>query len=133
MESTNQSKSVSLAAKIVRYVLGLMFLVFGLNGFFNFLPMPPMEGAMQTYMDGMVASAYFLPLLKICQVLTGVLLLTGMYVPLALSILLPITLNIVLLHAAIDPSGLGMGVFVFVANVFLIWVNKESFKGILTR
>ena len=95
--------------------------------------MPPMEGDMLTYMNGMIASGYFLPLLKICQILTGVLLLTGMYEPLALAILAPITLNILLLHMAIDPKGLAMAIFVFAANMFLIWVNKESFRGLFTR
>jgi hypothetical protein len=92
-----------------------------------------MQGDMLTYMNGLIASGYFLPFLATCQVLVGVLLLSGFYVPLAIAILGPMSLNIFLLHAAIAPDGIGMAIFVLVANIFLAWVYKENFKGVFAR
>lgn len=133
METITQPKGIKIAAAVVRYLLGLMFFVFGLNGFLNFMPMPPMQGDMLTYMNGMIASGYFLPFLKVCQVLVGVLLLSGFYVPLALAILGPMSLNIFLLHLAIDRAGMPMAIFVLAANIFLAWIYRENFKGVFAR
>ena len=130
METTTQSKGIRITAMIVRYLLGLIFFVFGLNGFFNFMPAPPMEGDMLTYVNGIIATGYFMPMLKTLQVATGLMLLSGFFVPLALAILAPITLNIFLLHAAIAPEGMPIAIFVLAANVFLIWYYRENFKGI---
>lgn len=133
METTNQSKGLKITAAVVRYLLGLIFFVFGLNGFLNFIPTPPMEGGMLTYMTGLMATGYFLPMLKFFEVISGVLLLSGFYVPLALTILAPINLNIFLLHVMLAPEGLPMAIFVLGANIFLVWVYRENFKGIVAR
>jgi putative oxidoreductase len=133
METTNQSKTIRIASTAVRYLLGLVFFVFGLNGFLNFIPAPPPEGNMATFMTGFMASTYFFPLLKLCETVAGALLLSGFYVPLALAILGPITLNIFMTHAFMAPSGLPVAVFVLVGNIFLAWVYKENFKGIFAR
>jgi putative oxidoreductase len=131
--TTTQPKGIKIAAAVVRYLLGLMFFIFGLNGYLNFMPMPPMEGNMLTYMTGLMASGYFLPLLKFLEVLIGALLLSGFYVPLALAILGPISLNIFMIHASIAPEGLPMAIFVLGGNIFLAWVYRENFKGIFAR
>ncbi len=87
-----------------RYVLGLIYLVFGLNGFLQFLPMPPLpEGAM-AFMGGLAGSGYFFPFLKGTEVIAGALLLAGFAAPLALVILAPITLNIFLFHLFLTPG-----------------------------
>jgi putative oxidoreductase len=133
MTTTNKSKAINIAATVVRYLMGLIFLVFGLNGFLNFISTPPMEGPMLTYMTGMMASVYFIPMLKSFEILAGVLLLSGFYVPLAIAILGPITLNIFLVHASISPEGLPMGTFVLAGNLFLAWYYKENFKGVFAK
>lgn len=80
---------------IARWILGLIFFVFGLNGFFNFIPMPEtMPEKMATFMGGLMASQYFFPLLKGTEVVCGALLLIGAFVPLALIVLAPIIINI---------------------------------------
>ena len=71
-----------------RVLLGLVFFVFGLNGFFNFIPVPPMPEKAVTFMTGLMSSHYFLPLLKATEVICGALLLSGFFVPLALVILI---------------------------------------------
>lgn len=88
-----------------RYLLGLIYFVFGLNGFLQFIPAPPTmpEGAM-AFMGGMMAAPYFFPVLKSTEVICGALLLSGFAVPLALVILAPITLQIFLFHSFLTPG-----------------------------
>ena len=128
-----ENKSLRIAAKVVRYLMGLIFLVFGLNGFLNFIPTPPMEGDLGTFMGGLMASGYFFPLLKVTEILSGILLLSGFYVPLAIAVLGPITLNIFFVHASMEPSGLPIAIFVFLGNIFLAYAYKENFSGIFQK
>jgi putative oxidoreductase len=96
---------------IARLLLGLIFFVFGLNGFLNFIPVPPnMPERLTTFMGGLMASGYFFPFLKGTEVICGLLLLIGAFVPLALVVLAPIVLNIFLVHAFMAPSGLPLAV-----------------------
>lgn len=87
-----------------RYVLGLIFFVFGLNGFLNFLPAPPMPESAMGFMGGLASTGYFFPFLKATEVFCGALLLAGFAAPLALIILAPITLNILLFHTILTPG-----------------------------
>ncbi len=127
------SKGMRIAATVVRYLLGLIFLVFGLNGFLNFLPPPELGPVAGAFMGGLAGTGYFFPMLKIFEVLAGVLLLTGMYVPLAIAILGPITLNIFLLHVAVEPAGLPVAIVVFGGNILLAVAHKENFKGVFSK
>lgn len=93
------------AAKASRYLLGLIYFVFGLNGFLNFIPAPPtMPEAVMTFMGGVMSAPYFFPVLKGTEVICGALLLSGFAVPLALVILAPITLQILLFHSFLTPG-----------------------------
>ncbi len=96
------NRKVAVAARIV---LGLIFVIFGLNAFLQFMPAPPPmpEGAM-AYLNGIMAAPYFFPVLKITEITCGILLLTGIAAPLALVILAPITLQIFLFHAFLTPG-----------------------------
>lgn len=87
-----------------RYLLGMIFLVFGLNGFFNFLPMPPMPEKAGAFLGGLAAAQYFFPVLKATEVLCGLSLLSGWYASLALVVLAPISLQIFLFHAFLTPE-----------------------------
>ncbi len=105
---------------IARILLGLMFFVFGLNGFLNFIPMPTdIPEKMQTFSGGLMASGYFFPLLKGTEVICGLLLLIGAYVPLALVVLAPIILNIFLVHAFLAPSGLPLALLLGALEIYL--------------
>ncbi len=92
------------ASMISRYLLGLMFLVFGLNGFLNFLPTPPSTEAATAFGGALFATGYFFPFLKATEVVTALLLLSGFAVPLALIILAPIVIQIVLFHMFLTPG-----------------------------
>lgn len=89
---------------ISRYLLGLIYFIFGLNGFFNFIPMQPMPEAAGAFAGALGATGYFFPFLKGTEVLCGALLLSGFAVPLALVVLAPITLNILLFHTILTPG-----------------------------
>ena len=90
---------------IARVLLGLMFTFFGLNGFLHFLHMSPPAGLAGQYMAVMTQSHYFNFVYGL-QLLTGILLLAGIFVPLALVLLAPVIVNILLFHALMDPSGI---------------------------
>ena len=128
----SRSKGFTIIAHIVRVILGLIFLVFGLNGFFHFITMAGPTGPAGDFVIGLVKSQYFLPLMAFFQVLCGVLLLSGWLVPLALLLLFPITLNILLFHLALAPEGSIMAVFIMASNILLAvyyWpVYKPIFK-----
>lgn len=107
------------APMIARIILGLIFVVFGLNGFLNFLPLPPPAEQMGTFMGGLMASVYFFPLLKGTEVVCGLLLLANAYVPLALVILAPIVLNIFLVHVFMAPEGMPIAIVMGLLQVYL--------------
>ena len=108
------------ASTIARYLAGVMFLVFGLNGFLHFIPLPPPSGVAGQFMGALFVSHY-LTLIFALQVTGAVLLLANRYVPLALAILAPVIVNILSFHALMAPSGLPLALFVTVlwALVFL--------------
>ena len=109
---------------IARILLGLIFFVFGLNGFLQFLPMPPLPDQAGAFMGGLAASGYFFPLLKGTEVICGLLLLTGMFVPLALVVLAPIVINIFAFHADLAADGLALTVLIRALEVYLAFVAK---------
>ncbi len=90
---------------VSRYLLGLIFFVFGAAGLFNLIPPPPdMPADLQTFMSGLMVTKYFFPFLKLTETICGLLLLIGFAPALALIILAPISLNIFLLHAFVTPG-----------------------------
>ena len=88
------------------YILGLIYFIFGLNGFLNFIPPPsdPMPEAATSFFGGIMAAGYFLPVLKGTEVLGGLLLLAGFWRPVALVVLAPITIHILLFHGLLTPG-----------------------------
>ena len=116
---------------IARLVLGVIFFVFGLNGFLNFLPMPPLNPNAGQFLGALAATGYMFPIIKFLEVVVGILFLSNKFVPLALILLAPITVNIVLFHGILDPAGLAVPIVVLVLHLFLANVYKESFKPLL--
>jgi putative oxidoreductase len=102
-----------------RILLGLIFFVFGLNGFFHFLPQPPMSGPPAAFAGALFASGYMFPLIKGTEVLCSVLLLSGRFVPLALTVLAPVIVNIFCFHLFLAPSGLPLPIVIIALEIFL--------------
>ena len=99
------------ASTVARYLAGVIFLVFGLNGFLHFIPLPPPAGVAGQFMGALFVSHY-LTLIFALQVIGAVLLLANRYVPLALALLAPVIVNILCFHALMAPSGLPLALFV---------------------
>jgi uncharacterized membrane protein YphA (DoxX/SURF4 family) len=116
---------------IARIGLGLVFAVFGLNKFFHFLPQPPISGPPAEFFGALFATGYMLPLIATTEVIAGLLLLSGRFVPLALALLAPVIVNIVAFHAFLAPGGLAVPVFVLAAEIYLAWAYRDSFAPML--
>ncbi len=114
---------------VVRILLGLIFFVFGLNGILHFLHMPMPTGDAGTLMTVMGQHGW-LTFVSILQIIGGLLLMVGRYVPLGLVILAPIIVNILLYHGLLDPGGIVPGLVTALLEVFLIWVYRRSFRGL---
>ena len=116
---------------IARILLGLTFVVFGSNGFLHFLPMPPLpQGVTGEYLHAFFASGYVY-VISGFQVLGGLLLLIGRFVPLGLTILAAIIVNIWAFHLLMAPEGLPPAVVVTILELFLVWSYRDRFAGIL--
>ena len=121
---------MKIAALIIRILLGLMFVVFGSNAFLRFMPMPELTGYPAQFIGSMSASGY-LYAIGALQVIGGLLLLIGRFVPLGLTMLGPIIVNIVLYHIFMDPAGMPMAIIVTVLYLFLVWRHRDAFAGLL--
>jgi uncharacterized membrane protein YphA (DoxX/SURF4 family) len=117
---------MKIATLIARIILGLIFLVFGLNGFLQFLPQPAMPQEAISFFGGLAATGYMLPLLFGTQIVGGALMLVGS-VPLGLVILAPIIVNIVAFHVFLTPGGLPLAIVVSALAVFLAWRHQGSY------
>ena len=127
----DQKARVARAPTIARFLLGIVFLVFGANYFLHFIPAgPPPERALGFIM-GLVGSGYFLPLLKVTEIVAALLLLSNRFVPLALAVLAPIVVNVVAFHVFLEPAGLPLGIVVLAPEVYLAWAYREAFRPML--
>ena len=116
---------------IARVLLGLIFVFFGSNGFLHFLPMPPLpQGVAGEYLHAFFASGYVY-VISGFQVIGGLLLLIGRFVPLGLTILCAIIVNIWAFHLLMAPEGLPPAVVVTILELFLVWSYRDRFAGIL--
>ena len=128
MSSLNQ-KYLPLVARLW---LGTIFVVFGLNGFFSFMPIPEMPVDAQTFMGALVATGYMIPLVKGVEVVGGILLLTGRFVPLSLALLAPGIVNITLFHIFLAPAGLGMAGLLLALSLYLTWTYRDLYRPMLS-
>jgi putative oxidoreductase len=112
-----------------RYLAGVIFLVFGLNGFLNFIPFPPPGGIAGQFMGALYASHYLWVIFAF-QVIAAILLLVNRYVPLAVAVLAPVIVNILVFHALMAPSGLPLALFVAVLWAVIFVDVRPAFAGL---
>jgi hypothetical protein len=124
---------MKIASTIARYLLGLIFLVFGLNGFLHFIPMPPPKGLAAQQFGGAIFTSHYWVVVFGLQVLGGVLLLVNRYVVLALVLLGPVIVNIFFFHALMAPEGLPLAVIVVVLWTILAVRYKQYLSGIFVQ
>lgn len=122
--------------KIISILIRILFgalLVFGAVAyFFHLFPEPVLTGALKTFNEGMAAAMYLMPLVKALELLCGISFLWNRYTALSSIVILPISINIVLVHVFLDLKNLPVAVFVILANVFLLYRNWNHYKGIFT-
>jgi hypothetical protein len=124
---------MKIVSLIARYLLGLVFVVFGLNGFMHFIPMGPMPtGHAGDFLGAAFATHYMVPVYGL-QLIGGILLLANRYVPLGLTLLAPVIVNIILFHALMAPTGLPLATIVVVLWILVFWSVRQAFEGILQQ
>jgi uncharacterized membrane protein YphA (DoxX/SURF4 family) len=116
---------------VARYLLGLAFFVFGLNGFLHFIPQPPISGPPANFIAAMLATGYLFPLVKGTEVVAGLLLLSNRFVPLALALLAPVLVNIVAFHVFLEPAALALPIVLLVAEIYLARSYRDAFAAML--
>lgn len=118
---------------VARFLLGLVFFVFGLDGFLHFMPVPPMDPNNPAVKFGMalMGTGYLFQLVKGIEVLCGALLLANRFVPLALALLAPVVVNILGVHLFLDRSGLPIALVVLALTLYLAWCHRNRYAPML--
>ncbi len=123
---------MKIASSIARILLGLLFLTFGLNGLFHFIPMPPPTGLAGQYIGALFVSHYLLPIFLL-QIIGGALLLANRFVPFALLLLGPVLVNILLFHFLMAPEGLPLALLTTVLWSIVFFRVRHSFTGVFVQ
>lgn len=114
-----------------RYLLAALLLFGVANAIFNFAPQPPLPAGAQAFMGGLFSAPYFLVLLKGTELLVALALLSNRFVPLALIVLAPITVNIVLFHIVLAPAGAPIAAALLVFHLAAAWSRWDSYRTVL--
>ena len=124
---------MKIVALIARLLLGLIFVVLGLNGFLNFLSMGPMPtGLAGQFIGALVASHYFWVVAAL-QIAGGALLLVNRFVPLGLVLLGPVIVNILLYHLFLNPAGIALALVVTILWFIVFYAHRQYFSGIFVQ
>jgi len=127
-------KTVSRIAPIaLRIIFGLAFAAAGAVGLFQLAPAPAHEGVAGAFVGGLAAAGYFFPLLKATELVAGLLLVSGRLVPLALTLLAPIVVNIAAFHFLLEPQGAPVAAILLVAEAGLAWIHRDAFAPLFRR
>ncbi|MGB7751934.1 MAG: DoxX family membrane protein [Candidatus Acidiferrales bacterium] len=118
---------------IARILLGLLFLVFGLNGFLNFIPTGPMPSGLAGQFVTVLLQSHYVLVISAIEVVGGALLLVNRYVPLGLTILGPIIVNIFLYHLLLFHMGVGIAIVVAILWGIIAYYHRKSFAGLFVQ
>ena len=122
---------MKIAIIIVRLLMGLMFLFASIVVLFKLVNPPPPTGNAKLFMDGIMATGYFMTLLKMTELVCGIAFVAGRFVPLATVVIFPITLNMLLYHAFVAPEGLPVAIPLMLGNLFLAYACRKNYKTLL--
>src|SRR5471032_963866 len=106
---------------VARIGLGLVFATFGLNKLLPFLPQPPISGAPAQFFGALFATGYMIPLIALTEIVAGLMLLSGRFVPLALALLAPVIVNIAGFHVFLAHGGFGLVAILLAVELYLAW------------
>ncbi len=117
---------------VIRTLMGLLFLFASISFFLKLVPEPVTTGDFKAFQIGLVASAYLIPLAKSIELLCGLAYVSGRFVTLANIVLLPVSLNILLINFFLTPESLPIAIFIFSGNLFLIFRYWKNYKSVFT-
>ncbi|MCC7261835.1 MAG: DoxX family membrane protein [Candidatus Latescibacteria bacterium] len=118
---------MKIAVTAVRMLMGLLFLFASITFLFQLFPKPELTGDMKTFNAGLEASGYLMYLIKVIELVCGIALVSGRFVPLAAVLLAPISVNILCVHLFLAPEGLPVAIFVVLGNLFLAYTYREVY------
>src|SRR4051794_30682547 len=125
---------MKIATAFFRILLGFIYLVFGLDYFLHFIPYQPAHtGIAAAFKAGLQGAGYFYPMIKTIQVVCGISLLINRYAPFSAVVLFPISVNVLLFHTFLVPSGWLMGVFLVVPNLFLGYAYRVYYRPMFIK
>ena len=122
---------MKIATIIARILLGLVFVVFGSNIFLHFIPMPPQKPSLATDFSKALMESHYMYVVGFCQVAGGLILLTGRFIPLGLTLLGPVIVNILCFHIFLNHQGWQLASVVAALALFLLWRHRANFAGLL--
>ena|SRR5436190_4045305 len=133
ISASKPRSAASYGPTIVRLLMGIMFFVFGLNGFLHFIPEPKggMPEKAMAFAGALMNTGYMLQLVSGTQLLVGVLLLINRFVPLALALIAPIIVGIITFHIFLAPSSIAPGIVVLLMELYLAWAYRNAFGPML--
>jgi uncharacterized membrane protein YphA (DoxX/SURF4 family) len=117
---------------IARILLGLIFLIFGLNIFLNFIHQPPLTGTAGQF-TGILFTTRYLSIVGAIQVICGLLFIANRYVPLALTLIGSVIVNILIFHSLMQPAGIPVAMFAAILWFVLFYYHRAAFAGIFTQ
>ncbi len=121
---------MKIAVIIVRILVGLMFLFSSVVVLFNLVPPQPLKGNVKVFMDGVIVSAYLLPLIKVTELVCAIAFITGRFVTLATVVIFPVMVNIVFFHAFLEPAGLPLVIALLIGVLFLAYANRKNYTAL---
>jgi putative oxidoreductase len=124
---------MKIVALIARILLGLLFLVFGLNGFLHFIPMKGLPAGLAGQFATVLMQSHYIYFVSALQIAGGALLLVNRYVPLGLTILGPVIVNIILYHALMDLAGLPMAIVVAILWGIVAYRQRQYFASLFVQ
>jgi len=122
---------MKIATIIARVLLGLVFVVFGSNIFLHFIPMPPQKPSLATDFSKALMESHYMYVVGFCQVAGGLILLIGRYIPLGLTLLGPVIVDILCFHIFLNHQGWQVASVVAALALFLLWRHRANFAGLL--
>lgn len=116
-----------IAVIIVRVLMGLMFLFASVVFFFDLMPQPELTGKVKVFNEGLAVSG-IMTLVKALELICGIFLVSGFFIPLITVIIFPITLNIFMFHAFLAPQGLLVAILMLAGNLFLAYYYRKNYE-----
>ena len=114
-----------------RLLFGFGFFIFGLNGFLQFMPIPPMSPEAGALLGAFAKTGYFFPVIKLIELVVGLLLLLNLYAPMATIVVTPVLIGITTIHLFLNPAGLPMMIFLHALHGYLVYAYRGYFQGLL--